>query len=105
MTDKEKMIEWITNIKYECRHMDCAKCKAYSFEGEDCQAYLIADYLISKGVTIPVRCGGCVHWCEPRIDICSEQKYGDCLRPLGDYGNYIETNADDFCAYGERKNQ
>ncbi len=87
-TDREKLIEVLKNNPYG----------QYTYEQ-------FADYLISKGVTIPVRCGECKHWCEPRIDICGQQEYGDCLRPLGAYEDGIETNADDFCAYGERKEE
>lgn len=65
----------------------------------------LADVLITQGVTIPVRCSECEHWYEPRFCILTERTYGDCLRPLGAYEDGIETYEDDFCAYGERKEE
>ena len=60
MTDREKLIEWMSDIKNVCRNTDCKDCEKKGVYG-DCQAHLITDYLISKGVTIPVRCGECIY--------------------------------------------
>ena len=87
-TDREKLIELLDT---NCGYVD------------EMKADELADYLISKGATIPVRCGECKHWCEPRFCILTERKYGDCIKPLGAYEDGIETYEDDFCAYGERK--
>lgn len=48
----------------------------------------IADYLISKGSTIPVRCGECKHYDSP---FCSQ--------------NRRIYSRDGFCSYGERKEE
>ena len=64
-TDREKLIEILIE-----------KENGLTFEQ-------LADYLISKGVTIPVRCGECEKERE-----CKNAQY------LGETG---------FCSYGERK--
>lgn len=61
MTHREKLVEWIKEIKETCRQVDCDDCE-YKVVHGDCQAYLIADHLISKGVTNPLRCGECKYW-------------------------------------------
>ena len=87
-TDREKLIEMLD--------MNCGYVS-------EMKAEQLADHLISQGVSIPVRCAECKHWCEPRFCILTERKYGDCIKPLGAYEDGIETYEDDFCAYGERK--
>lgn len=54
------------------------------------RAYL-ADYLISKGVTIPVRCEDCAYWDDDNR----------CNAPINGLVREY-TNFDDFCSYGER---
>lgn len=50
-----------------------------------------------------VRCKDCVHWtdtsCDSRV---TEAHWGECRKPLGDY-RYCETAENDYCSYGERK--
>ena len=52
-----------------------------------------AAYLISKGVRIPVRCEDCKHWDDGRCE-CNTN---------GLVREY--TLFDDFCSYGERKEE
>ena len=85
-TDREKLIEMLD--------MNCGYVSELKSEQ-------LADHLISKGVRIPVRCEECIHWYPLGLD----NLIGDCLRPLGAYEDGIETNADDFCSYGERKEE
>lgn len=77
---------------------------------------MLTDYLISKGVTIPVRCGECVHAvpldrnCELNSSI-----YMHCNQLRGElennvwhkykkyYKDYSLVDRDDFCSYGERE--
>jgi hypothetical protein len=93
MTDREKLIELIAECKdkYPCRgEQDYREFKEY-----------LADFLLSKGVTIPVRCGECRHW-----DLFSiNSQMGFCIKPLGTYDDDIETHATDFCSCGERKEE
>lgn len=53
----------------------------------------IADYLISKGITIPVRCGECIYMEE------AYEKNGFLICPASG----MEIMNTDFCRYGERK--
>ena len=52
-----------------------------------------------------VRCKDCVHWtdtsCDSRV---TEAHWGECRKPLGDY-RYCETAENDYCSYGERKDE
>lgn len=63
---------------------------------------MLADYLLSHGVTIPVRCaeckyyrnhpnGLCYRWTEPSINAKGYKGEVHCVEP------------DDYCSYGERK--
>lgn len=70
--DREKLIEWIKTI-------------VHPYFAEE-----LADYLISKGVTIPARCGECKY----------RTRKGECRR----LGHPMLTPQDDFyCKCGERK--
>lgn len=48
-----------------------------------------------------VRCKDCEHWKDTSLDTETEDHWGECRRPLGDY-RYSETSENDFCSYGER---
>lgn len=82
-TDNEKLIKWIE----ESRWID--------FQGNilTAPARQIADYLISKGTTIPVRCGECIYMEE------AYEKNGFLICPASG----MEITNTDFCSYGERK--
>ena len=68
--------------------------------GKTESAYL-ADYLISKGVTIPVRCGECKyyskepHSCKCELHSKMPDQYGE--------GFDMQMIDVDFCSYGERR--
>lgn len=86
-TDREKLIELIAECKdkYPCRGtQDYREFKEY-----------LADYLISKGVTIPVRCGECKYWMGEilgnRCKYHSGMEHITMMPPEG------------FCSYGERR--
>lgn len=87
MTEREKLIEIIISSFDYCS-------KFY--------AALIADYLLSHGVTILVRCaeckyyrnhpnGLCYRWTEPSINAKGYKGEVHCVEP------------DDYCSCGERK--
>lgn len=88
-TDREKLIELIHIWSAMQLPTDCVSAEAMEKH--------LADYLISKGVTFPVRCKDCK----------------ECIvRTLPDIGTIISThcnlysrdvNENDFCSYGERK--
>ena len=49
-----------------------------------------------------VRCKDCEHWKDTSPDTVTEDHWGECRKPLGDY-RFCETAENDFCSYGERK--
>lgn len=51
-----------------------------------------------------VRCKDCQHWKDTSCDTVTETHWGECRKPLGDYG-YCETNENDYCSYGERSDK
>ena len=67
------------------KQIPCEICEYENFA--DCHRYALADHLIANDVVRVVRCKDCKHW-----------NNGDCYR--------IElTRPNDFCSYGERKEQ
>lgn len=94
MIDREKLIELIREVEHTCRQVECWDCKTYVLEDGNCQAEAIANHLISKGVTIPVRCGECCYYNENGICCCPNavQSFYGC--------KVKETH---FCSYGERR--
>jgi hypothetical protein len=86
MIDREKLIELIAECKdkYPCRgSQDYREFKEY-----------LADFLVSKGVTIHVRCWECKHHGQYTITgniYCKHQN------------GLTDPKAYDFCSYGERK--
>ena len=91
MTDREKLIEWIEewrNIPIE----DIVNSENY-----------LSDYLISKGVAIPVRCSECEY---NAINVHPEKATEDdyetvfCYLYMSD--GFVPT---DFCSCGERKEE
>ncbi len=64
MTDREKLIELVHEALEKCNTTLCSECEYIELNNGCCDLcfeHLAADYLISKGVTIPVRCGECIH--------------------------------------------
>ena len=60
-----------------------------------------ADYLISKGVTIPVRCGECKYF-----DRSLKFNGGYCTKTESLFLNHEDwRELNDFCSYGERKEE
>ena len=78
-TDRERLAELISAIII----------KYISDENNECKSTHFAALLISKGVTIPVRCGECTGY------------YGGFCETWGEYGN----SEDGFCNHGERKDK
>lgn len=52
----------------------------------------------------PVRCKDCKYWKDTSFDTVTEDHWGECRKPLGDY-RYCETAENDFCSYGERREE
>ena len=92
-TDREKLIDLI----YESGQLGVFA--SYDSEMRMCERF--ADYLISKGVTIPVRCVDCKRCFEKRTKR-NNQLMRFCMRMDG---NEFQVNANDFCSYGERKEE
>ena len=92
MTDREKLIEllydftaWEKDVRLEA-HYKALKLPPFIIKH-------LADDLISKGVTIPVRCGECIEaeWDEEsELYLCRHQ---GCDYNKGEH----------FCSYGERR--
>ena len=86
---REKLIKLIGMVQDEGRDYSDVVC-SYPTSNER-----LADYLITNGVTIPVLCKDCKHYgYEPydNGDKCCER-----------WGEWIFPHEDDFCSYGERK--
>ena len=82
---------------YKCEFQSCGECPHSNVKGA-CGNYVfngMADHLIANGVTIPVRCKDCKYW-ETGKDY--EPYCNHCCCGMWD------TTADDFCSYGERRN-
>lgn len=62
----------------------------------------IADHLIENDAVIVVRCKDCKHRRRETIGMID---YYECTVFCGCYGRGYATSADDFCSYGERKEQ
>ena len=83
MTDREKLIELLD--------MNCGYVA-------EMKAEELADYLISEGAAIPVRCGECRYYEEHTQNnyYCGRaEEFSEIIT------NWVEPN--DFCSYGERK--
>lgn len=66
---------------------------------------ILEDYakeLVEKGICSVVRCKNCKHWTNTSLDPITEDHWGECQKPLGDY-RYWETAENDYCSYGEMK--
>lgn len=48
-----------------------------------------------------VRCKDCKYWKDTSFDTVTEDHWGECRKPLGDY-RYCETAENDFCSYGAK---
>lgn len=57
----------------------------------------------AESLTEVVRCKDCFFWQKGGHDYLTDQTWGECHQALGHSGRYAETEADDFCSYGERK--
>ena len=98
MTDREKLMELFDEAHKICDSINCVydgnACKydglGYCFED------FLADQLISKGVTIPVRCGECRYKYEP-------VKCSLWIATEGDKVAFRYHGDDFYCPYGERK--
>ena len=83
MDVREKLVE-LLNEFYGCDPM---------YFGVD--ALAIAKELIANGVTVVVRCKDCKHWHKDTV-FCDYMSYREASERVNWY-------ADDFCSYGERK--
>lgn len=85
-TDREEMMELVNEAHEYCDTINCIGGEECGYDGQlYCFEHLLIDYLISKGGTIPVRCGDC-------------EKEQDCK-----IAQYLGQNG--FCSYGERKEE
>ena len=93
MTDRERLIGVLR----------FGASQAYSLDTkEDCEE--LADYLISKGVTIPVRCGEC-RYAEHLLN-AEGTPYELCNinDETAEYTNNVR-HPNGFCSYGEMKEE
>jgi len=96
-TDREKLIELICiapfyNPRLEFTYGDCLELIKLEY---------LADYLIKHGVKIPVRCKDCQYYgitgdqsCEVHSSTWLEDDY-----------HIVTMEPDDYCSYGERKEE
>ena len=90
-TDREKLIDLFNNFSFCFTEEEYYSGKATNEQGIE----QLADYLISKGVTIPVRCGECKEY---NTFNCSEG-FGWCER------RQQGVSDDHYCSLGERKEE
>lgn len=87
MDVREKLVELLDNIGAICNvpiSVDQDGCGTYTVEGAD----YIADFLVSNGVTILIKCNECVFF-----------EDGTCKNAFG----LLSFEENSFCAYAERK--
>ena len=82
---REKLIELVGNMR--------RKITAWHTAGD------IADHLIANDVVPVVRCKDCKSW--EQYNACDGTKPHRCMNHDAIF--YKRTNPDDFCSYGERK--
>ena len=76
--------------------------KEVSWHGEKAEVVPIQIIEGATDVAEVVRCKDCKHWTDTSFDAVTEDHWGECRKPLGDY-RYCDTAKNDFCSYGERK--
>ena len=90
---REKLIELQYECDEKCEHRNCWEC---SYMGiESCLKRMVADNLISNGVTIPVHCKDCKHWKDVELKTTEHEKFCDI--------GFYKTKENGFCSFGERK--
>ena len=90
-TDREKLIELVNEAHEYCNTINCIGGEECGYDGQlYCFEHLLIDYLISKGIEIPVRCVECIY----------RNKKGQCTR-LGH--PMLEPQDNFYCKLGERK--
>ena len=98
-TDREKLIELINDFSFCFTEEEYYSGKATN---ERCLEQF-ADYLISKGGMIPVRCWECKHYTkEPHS--CKCELHSEIPDQCGE-GFDMQMLEVDFCSYGERKEE
>lgn len=101
-TDREKLIELFNKFTIRFTQEEYYSGKATNERGLE----QLADHLLSKGVTIPVRCWECVYYSKTTV-VGLDMR---CNHPQLDYDvecydHWLETGPNDFCSYGERKEE
>ena len=90
----------------ECLHFK-ACCKWTDFPKQigfpTCRKFApISGYRKQSEDTVEVvRCKDCKYWKDTSFDTVTEDHWGECRKPLGDY-RYCETAENDFCSYGAK---
>lgn len=92
---REKLFELIRKNPtcIESGANSCSDCQYGS--SEDCCSECLADHLMANNVVPVVRCKDCLY----------RNEYGDCTHKwwMDAEGWYKYVGDDDFCSYGERK--
>ena len=83
---REKLIELLREVQYQGNAV-------HGYQDKYIQNSELADHLIANGVTIPVRCKECKSLC---------RNYAHMRKHCGLTGQLVDD--DDFCSYGERRN-
>ena len=87
---REKLMQLIEEADDTCDNTRCSDCE---YNGQDCWTRLIAETLIANDVVPVVRCKDCKHY----------EKDGSIYRCVDWKGLFGNCKPDDFCSYGERK--
>lgn len=93
MTDRERLLEILNVPIYPHEQVDPLEA--------------VADYLLDNDVAPVVRCKDCKHWHE-ETGWCNQHSHfigakGEACHPW-ESADWKMLNADDFCSYGERRN-
>jgi hypothetical protein len=84
MNDRERLIEILEVPIYPHENVDPLEA--------------VADYLLDNNVIPVVRCKDCIHWYEQE-GVCLKIYSDGAVSPYA----WQDRNPDDFCSYGERK--
>lgn len=98
-TDGEKLSELMNEAHAKCDSINCIGGEECEYDGTSyCFEHLFIDYIISQGVTIPVRCRECRY-------LESDDWNGETLYCCTNTMIQGDVTPEAFCSYGERKEE
>ncbi len=92
------------SICKDCLHNEVCRYGENRSNGMYCTGEKCKQYKPTADMVDVVRCKDCQHWKDTSCDTVTEDHWGECRKPLGDY-RYCETAENDYCSYGERREE